>query len=157
MWFRVFGTTDFAPEPAAVLEHLHKHGVEVPGHFGGDDQGWFRADFVVEEEVEPLRLDRYLVGEEDLRDQLNAWAAWLESAESSPNAHRLMQHVIGAQQLFTMECPRHLYEENLVQNVCLGLCRFLAQQTAGVYQVDGLGFFAADGAMLLGESSGTQP
>src|ERR1700728_1340978 len=110
MWFRVFGTKETAPEPADFLKHLHEHGVPVPGHFGGDDHGWFHVDFEFEPGVAPLRLNRYLVIEEDLRDELNAWAAWLESLDEHPNAVRLMQQVVSAQQLFTLECPRDRFE-----------------------------------------------
>jgi hypothetical protein len=151
MWFRVFGSRDTAPEPADFLKHLHEFGVPVPGHFGGDDQGWFRADFEYEPGTPPLRLNRYLVVEEDLRDELNAWGAWLESLEEHPNTVKLMQKVIGSQQLFTLECPRDRFEEELVRKLCLTVCQYLARETEGVYQVDRQGFFAANGKQLVSE------
>ena len=42
-WYRVFGTNDTEPDPAALLEHLQQLGFEVTGKFRGDDQGWFSA------------------------------------------------------------------------------------------------------------------
>jgi len=151
MWFRVFGTRDTAPEPAAFLEHLYKAGLRVPGHFGGDEQGWFRVDFVIEEGAPPLRLDRFLIGEEDLRDEINAWAAWLETLDDNEYYGRLMQHVISTQQLFSMECSRDRFEEESVRNFCIAVCEYLARETKGVYQVDNLGFFAANSKLLVPE------
>ena len=42
-WYRVFGTSDSHPEPAAILGALRALGVEVTGQFRGDEQGWFHA------------------------------------------------------------------------------------------------------------------
>jgi len=151
MWFRVFGTRETAPEPADFLKHLNDFGAPVPGHFGGDDQGWFHVDFEYEPGATPLRLNRYLVVEEDLRDELNAWAAWLESLDEHPNTVKLMQKVIGSQQLFTLECPRDRFEEEPVRTLCLQVCQYLAQETDGVYQIDRQGFFAANGKQLVSE------
>jgi hypothetical protein len=151
MWFRVFGSKATAPEPADFLKRLHDGGVPVPGHFGGDDNGWFRVDFVYDEAAPPLRLNRYLIVEEDLRDELNAWAAWLEELEEHPNIPRLMQKVIGSQQLFTLECPRDRFEEDNVRSLCLGICQYLARETEGVYQIDRQGFFAPNGKQLVSE------
>ena len=151
MWFRVFGTNDVQPEPAALLEHLKGIGVTVPGHFGGDEHGWFRVDFVYAADTTPLRLERYLVSEDEIRDDLNAWAAWLESQDEDPNVPRLMQHMVGTKQVFTLRCSREAADEETVAKLCVGVCQFLAKQTEGVYQVDTRGFFAADGRVLLRE------
>jgi len=151
LWFRVFGTNNAQPEPAALLEHLHQIGAPVPGQFRGDDQGWFRADFTLAAGAAPLQLERYLAGEEGIRDELNAWAAWLETADYSPNNTRLMQHMVSTTQLFTLRRPIDLADEVLLDKVCVGLCRFLAAATEGIYQADGQGFFAPDGSLLLQE------
>jgi hypothetical protein len=149
-WFRVFGTNETQPAPAALLEHLHTLGFEVAGHFRGDEQGWFRAELVLGEE-EPIPLERFLTREDDIRDQLNTWAAWLETVAGSPHQARLMQHIISTTQLFTLERPVETLDEEPVEQMCLVLCRFLATATDGVYQVDNHGFFAADGALLVRE------
>ena len=144
MWFRVFGTREEAPAPAALLEALR-----VEGHFKGDDLGWFGVDFVLASGGDDLHLDRFLAEEDEIRDQLNAWAAWLETQDDSPYSRRLMQLMIGAQQLFTLDCPRDRIEEPPVQEFCQTLCRHLAKETQGVYQIDGRGFFSPDGKMLV--------
>jgi hypothetical protein len=59
--------------------------------------------------------------------------------------------VVSTTQLFTLRRPVDHANEILVENVCLGLCAFLAQKTDGVYQIDDRGFFAADGKLLLQE------
>jgi hypothetical protein len=151
MWFRVFGTSAAAPEPAALLEHLRGLGVNVEGHFKGDDLGWFGVDFIMSGNPEPFHLDRYLAEEDDIRDDLNAWAAWLESVEDPAQSVRLMQLMIGSNQMFTMEIPRHRAEEAEVDRFCVILCRYLAAKTAGAYQVDGQGFFDANGKLLVKE------
>jgi hypothetical protein len=151
MWFRIFGTRDAAPGPAALLEHLQTQGLRVEGHFKGDDLGWFGVDFVLPG-AGSLHMDRYLAEEEEIRDQLNAWAAWLENSEASETAHRLMQMMIAVTQVFTLQCPRDRFEEEPVEKFCLALCRYLAGQTEGVYQVDNQGFFAPDGKVLIKET-----
>jgi hypothetical protein len=146
-WFRIFGTTDAQPEPAALLEHLQSLGIETTGQFRGDHQGWFQADLNCGADVAPLHVERFLAQEEGIRDILNTWAGWIETAEESPSRGRLMQHVIATSQLFVMERPADHTDETL----CVGVSRFLARQTAGVYQVDDQGFFSPDGMLLLQE------
>src|SRR5436190_15140111 len=138
MWYRVFGTNDAQPQPAALLEPLHQLGLEVAGHFHGDDQGWFRADFVGADEDEPIRLERFSSKEDDIRADLNSWAAWLETMADNPHHGRLMQHVIGTTQLFTLELP--VDGDDAAYQVCTEICKCLARITAGVYQVDNEGF-----------------
>jgi hypothetical protein len=144
MWLRIFGANDHQPDPSAVLAHLHGLGQSASGKFQGDDQGWFRVKLTCD--GVPAILERYLVKEEGLRGELNTWAAWLETVEDNANHGPLMQHVIGTTQLFTLELP-----SDHALPWAVALCRFLAQETAGVYQADGLGFFASDGTLLIPE------
>jgi hypothetical protein len=153
MWFRIFGTRDGAPEPAALLEHLHTLGIKVEGHFKGDDLGWFHVDFVLPDDPAPLTIDRYLAEEDEIRDQLNAWAAWLETQDASEAAHRLMQMMIEVQQIFTLQLSRERADEPPVRQFCGELCRYLAGQTKGVFQLDNQGFFGPEGQLLVKESS----
>jgi hypothetical protein len=143
MWYRVFGTNWNEPAPATLLAHWQGR-----GHFRGDDQGWFQATLICDDEEEPLELQRYLATEDGIRDELNTWAAWLEAQHDSPHTGSLMRHMIGTQQLFTLARPPELDGQ-----MCEALCRFLADQTAGVYQIDGQGFFAADGTLLVKEEA----
>jgi hypothetical protein len=151
LWFRVFGTNDVQPEPAALLEHLHGLDAGVRGKFSGDEQGWFRVEFVYAAEATPLTLERYLATEEGIRGELNTWAAWLETADYSPNHEALMEHMVRTTQLFTLRQPLGHSNEVLVEKLCVGTCQFLARATAGVYQADNQGFFAPDGTLLLQE------
>jgi hypothetical protein len=146
MWYRVFGTNQVEPRPATLLEHLQALGAEATGKFSGDEQGWFRAELTTPAENTTLQLERYLVSEEGIRAELNNWAAWIETNEDNPHQGRLMQHMISTMQLFTLRPPARGAAER-----CGEICRFLARETAGVYQVDGQGFFAADGTLLMSE------
>jgi hypothetical protein len=152
VWHRVFGTNDAGVEPATLLSAQSRDlGVEVTGRFRGDDLGWFEAELGLG--GTRLELQRFLAHEEDLRDDLNSWAAWLETAEDSPESGRLMRHMIGTTQLFTLRQidPADDEYQVLVQELCTGLCQYLAHVTNGVYQVDGQGFFDADGLLLVRE------
>jgi hypothetical protein len=130
------------PAPAAILTFLTSRFASVSGEFATDASGWYQAELLVD--GVRLQLERYLAEEEGIRAELNSWAAWLETREDAPEHVRLMERMIQTVQLFT------LHGEGAEQ-VCIDLCRFLAGATAGVYQIDGRGFFAADGALLVSE------
>jgi hypothetical protein len=151
LWYRVFGTSEVQPEPAALLAAVHALGIEVGGKFSTDDQGWLRAELALSADATPVYIERYLSTEEGIRADLNTWAAWLEAADYSPNHGPLMQHMISTRQLFTLRRPIDHPNEVLVEQLCVGVCQFLARATAGVYQADDEGFFAADGTLLLQE------
>jgi hypothetical protein len=143
-WYRIFGTSDTQPEPAAVLAGLRARGHEVTGHFRGDDRGWFRAE-LLPAAGSPLEVECYLADEEDIRHELNSWAAWLEAAGDSEQHAGLMRHMIATSRLFTV------HPADAADALCVALCELLAEATAGVYQIDGRGFFAADGTLLVAE------
>jgi hypothetical protein len=149
LWFRVFGSSETPVVPEAILAHLNTI-VPVTGRFRADDAGWFAAELGFAETT-PLHLERFLASEEGIRGELNAWAAWLETCDYDPNHVLLMECVVQTRQLFTLRRPIDHADEVLVERLCVGLCRELARVTEGVYQVDDLGFFAADGAQLLQE------
>jgi hypothetical protein len=150
MWFRVFGTSAAEPEPDRLLEEVHRQRGAVVGRVRRDEQGWFEVELTAADGTGELKLARYLAGEEGLRAELNTWAAWLETNEANLHYTRLMEHVIGTAQLFTLQLPPDGTEGPLGR-LCLPLCRFLARETTGVYQADGQGFFAADGTLLVPE------
>jgi hypothetical protein len=149
-WFRVFGTSDAQPAPARLLEETRGLGGDVSGRFRGDDLGWFRADLALAGEEAALPVERFLSSEEGIRAELNTWAAWLEET-GRPEAVRLMQHMVSTSQVFTLG-PLDPDAGAAVESLYVGLCRFLARETAGVYQIDGQGFFAADGTLLVPDS-----
>ena len=143
MWHRIFGASDAAPVPAALLERLNVVAPDA-GQFHGDDAGWFRAELVVAGTT--LELERFLSSEEGVRAELNSWAAHLEACGDGPEYVRLMERIIQTRQLFTVGRPDDAPD---LDGVCVALCRFLAEATDGVYQTDGRGFFGADGTLLV--------
>ena len=100
----IFGTNDAQPSPAALLEYLQGLGFDVTGKFRGDDLGWFSAEIAHEAALPPLQIERFLTVEDDIRADLNRWAAWLETLEN-PHAGWLMQQLINTTQLFTLHQP----------------------------------------------------
>jgi len=143
MWYRIFCASETTPAPAATLQRLNDL-APVAGHFHGDEEGWFRAELVVAETT--LMLERFLSREEGVRAELNIWAAHLETCGDGPEHVRLMERMIQTRQLFTLERSD---QASSLDNICVALCRWLAETTDGVYQIDGQGFFAADGAQLV--------
>src|ERR1051326_7951613 len=150
-YFRVFGTADTEPIPAALLDHLQDRGLEIVGHFRGDDQGWFAADLVLAEDETPVRLERFLAREEGIRAELNSWGARLETMAHNPNHGWLMEHMIRTTQIFTLELAPGDWGREPATELCVEVCQLLARLTVGVYQIDQEGFFAADGTLLLRE------
>lgn len=151
MFHRIFSHSVVAVSPAALVEHLHALGLGVEPHFKGDDLGWTRGELVLPGGQTPILLDRYLTEEDDLRDDLNAFAAELETMNYSPANVPLMEHVINTKQLVTLRKPIDHADESRLDATVQAAVRFLAAATAGVYQIDGQGWFAADGALLLQE------
>ena len=151
MWSRVFARNDITPDPAALQAHLQSLGLPAAGRFRGDDLGWTGAEFVVQSGATPVYVERYLTATDDLRADLNTWAAWLETQDHEPRHRSLMEHVIATRQLFTIRHPLDHADEVTLEHLCTALCQWLAMQTDGMYQVDGAGFFAADGTLLLHE------
>jgi hypothetical protein len=153
VWFRVFGTNDTAVEPAAVLEHGSQLRKKITGKFRGDDKGWFEAHLAFEP-AEPftpfLQIDRFLADEDGIRHELNTWAAWLETKEEHPQHARLMQQIISTRQLFVAHADTESGDGGMMR-VCWSLQKYLARETDGIYQVEGRGFYSADGTLLIPE------
>jgi hypothetical protein len=154
-FFRVFGRNDVPPDPEAVVASIRRSYPDLVAHFRGDDLGWFEGRFVLDAETPPIVVERFLSKEDDIRGELNTWAAWLESAGDTPTHHQVMKQVVTAAQLFTVHQTIEESEEDTpdasVEATCIALCQFLASQTDGIYQVDHHGFFAADGMLLVAE------
>jgi hypothetical protein len=146
MWYRVFAASTEMPAPEALVAFLVSRYVSVSSDFAADDSGWYRADFLVE--GMSLQVERYVADEPEIRAELNSWAAWLETRENAPEHVPLMERMIQTAQLFTLHSGD---DSERAETVCVELCRFLAAATAGVYQIDERGFFAADGSLLVAE------
>jgi hypothetical protein len=150
MWYRIFGSSEVEPAPAALAEHLHAAGLAVEPHFRGDDLGWTEGELRLPV-GSPVLCARYLTKEDDLRDDLNAYAAELETMDYSPNSAPLMERVIQTKQLITLRKPVDASDEVLLEKVLEATVQFLASVTDGVYQVDGRGWFVASGELLVQE------
>lgn len=149
MWYRVFAAAAADIPPADLLEHLQRLGHKVVGRFRGDERGWFSAELDLPGEQMPLDLQRYFADEKGIRDELNTWAAWLETQADSLHRDNLMRRVIQSRQVFTILRPSELDEA--ADDACRQACVFLARSTDGVYQIDDQGFFAADESLLVAE------
>jgi hypothetical protein len=84
MWSRVFGRSDVTPDSAALQAHLQSFGLPSELRFRGDDLGWTGAQLLVQAGATPVYLERFLTATDDLRDDLNTWAAWLETQDHEP-------------------------------------------------------------------------
>lgn len=151
MWYRVFGRAESEPSPVELVEHLHALGLPVEPHFRGDDLGWTAGELRLPGGGTPVFVERYLASEDDIRDDLNAFAAELETCDYSPNHGMLMQHAIQTKQLITLRKPIDAADEVAMEKLLEKACRFLAAATDGVYQIDGHGWFSAAGELLLQE------
>jgi len=153
MWSRVFGAESAEVSPASILEHLHQHNLMVEGRFRGDDLGWTACELALPiEPGSPITIERYLTKEDDLRADLNSWAAGLEAAaDYSPNAPSLMERVIQTQQLFTVHRPIDHRDEVTLERLIQTVCQYLATRTMGFYQIDQQGFYDRDGTLLVEE------
>ncbi len=150
MWLRVFSPTDTEVPPAELAGHLHALGFAYAPHFKGDTHGWTTGE-LRPASGSPVMLARYLTKEDDLRDDLNAYAAELETQTYSPSNGMLMEKVIQTKQMVTVRKPIDHPDEATLDRLCDAVVMFLAQRGGGVYQIDGRGWFTADGTMLLQE------
>lgn len=135
MWFRVFALAQVDVPLEFIQEFLRAQSLPHFIEATGDDLGWksFRAgDLIVE---------RYLLEADDLRGELDTWAAVVESWEAGAVGTQLMQRIIAVRQMFTVAAARGSEE----------LARFLAQKTDGFYYIDEVGFFEASGSPILQE------
>jgi hypothetical protein len=150
MWYRVFCRSDAEVRPDDLLARVQQPARPVTASFRGDDLGWTAAEFSLGSGT-PVYVERYLTGEDELRDDLNTWAAWLETQDHEPNHARLMEHVIQSKQMVTVRKPLDSSNESAIEDLCQAVCRAIAESADGVYQVEGDGWYAADGRRLLQE------
>ena len=150
MWQRVFGRSDSGLTPAQIAEGLASAGIACVPHFKGDDLGWTSGELRFAT-GSPILLARDLTKPDDLRADLNAFAAELETMTYSANAPALMERVIQTQQMVTLRKPFDHGDEVKLDGACEYLMRALAAASDGVYQVDGKGWFTADGELLMQE------
>lgn len=145
MWARVFAGVSEAPTPDALVERLRAAGYAAEARADADALGWFHLELSTS--VGNITLDRY-GADEGIRNELNSWAAWIE-IHGGEHAGRLMQQLISSQEIITLRVLQE-QDDELRRLVHLVL-EFIAQPTAGIYQLDGEGFFDAAGALLAAE------
>ncbi len=150
MWQRVFGRSDSGLTPAQIAEGLATAGHACVPHFKGDALGWTSGELHFPT-GSPILLARYLTKPDDLRADLNAFAAELETMTYSPNAPDLMERVIQTRQMVTLRKPFDHSDESKLDAICEFLVRSLAIASDGVYQIDGKGWFTATGELLVQE------
>jgi hypothetical protein len=147
MWCRVFGLKEPAPEPETIAEHVRRGDYVAAIQAESDEQGWFHLE--LSSSAGMYILDRYS-SDEGIRDDLNTWAAWLEE-NAGAEAERLMQRMISTRQLITLRRDDR-GDDPETRRFCHDLARWFAERTDGIYQIDGDGFFAADGRVLVAEN-----
>src|SRR5262245_31839938 len=81
---RVFSASEHEPAHVAILEHVRRIDADVRGDFGGDEAGWFRADFKFGQ-GQGLHVERYFSTEQGIRAELNSWSAWIETFKDRPD------------------------------------------------------------------------
>lgn len=150
MWYRIFCRSNRALPIEALSAHLHAHSLNFQIDFRGDDLGWTSVSLTLGV-GSPVYLERYLTKDDELRNDLNSWAAYLETCDYSPNAAPLMERVIQTQQLVTLRKPIDHSDEFGIDRLCLEMCRFITLHCEGIYQIDDDGWYAADGQLLVKE------
>ena len=152
MWHRVFARSDVVLSASDLVAHLHAAGLPVVPHFKGDDLGWTGGDLVLPGGGTAVHIDRYLTEINDLRKDLNSFAAELETMDyAKPHNVSLMERVIQTRQLFTYRKPIDHSDDAILEHLCETLAQFLATQLDGTYQIDTRGWFAADGTLVVQE------
>ena len=150
MWQRVFGRGDMGLTPGQIAGGLAAAGHACVPHFKGDDLGWTSGELHFPS-GSPVLLAHYLTKPDDLRADLNAFAAELETMTYSPNSPALMERVIQTREMVTLRKPFDHSDETKLDALCEFLVQSLAAASDGVYQIDGRGWFTADGQLLVQE------
>jgi hypothetical protein len=149
-WSRVFGSLDQNPDPAR-LERATTELVPLASvHLKGDDLGWYHAE-IRWGQGSPLTIETYGAADPSVRNDLNTWAAYIETCDYSPNVPMLMEKVALARQVITLRRPIDHQDELGLDRLMSGLAQHLALETDGVYQIDEAGFFDKNGGLLLEE------
>lgn len=137
-WIRVFAASDAIPDAAGLAACLA--GEALPA--ATEAPPWYRLE-LSRPDGPSVVLERWLADEEGMRGELNGWAGYLETFAPDSRAVVLMERTIQARQLITLQADD--------ETDGLRLARWLASLDGSFYHVEGGGFFAADGTMLLAE------
>lgn len=147
-WYRVFAALETVPHPASLAAFVQDRFPQVRVTVRGEAADWLEADLDLPASRGTWKLRRYCRQADDIRGELQSWAAWIEWQPPSPHQHGLMERIMTAQQVFTLDADADPPWAPLAEAVM----KYLANATDGVIQIDGRGFLAADGALLLAEN-----
>jgi hypothetical protein len=150
MWSRIFCRNDQTLMPSQMLAMLESTGLTCSGDFKGDELGWTSGEIRLSDDT-PIMLERYLSKEDDIRDDLNSWAAWVETQDFYEGRFVLMERIIQTHQLVTLRKPISVADEVGMEKAFQTLCQAFAKIGDGIYQVDSEGFFSPDGSKILEE------
>ncbi|MCX7664849.1 MAG: hypothetical protein N2112_04830 [Gemmataceae bacterium] len=150
MWVRLFCGVASTLRPSQIAEKLSQLENQCQIHFTGDDLGWKSAE-IRWPSGSPLSLERYLTQEDDLRPELNTWAAYLETLDYSPHSISLMERVIQTVELIIFRKPLDHSNEVILDQVISELVQMFAQNADGIFQIDGEGWYNAQGELLIPE------
>src|SRR4051812_34372026 len=101
LYYRVFGASEDCPDPEHLLGELRGRGLDVRGSFVADEAGWWQAELQCGSGP-PVVLERFLAGEEGVRAELSAWAAYVETCDHAPRHLALMERIIQSGQIITV-------------------------------------------------------
>jgi hypothetical protein len=149
-YYRVFGANDAQPAPEELLAALAAAKLQVEAEYLGDEQGWYGVRLRLAQRAEPVDVQRFVKDVDDIRADLNTWAAWVESQTGCDKAW-LMQRLISTTQLFAWQVDA---DDAEAVALSAALCDYLGRTTEGVYQVDGQGLFDTAGTLLIAEPEG---
>ncbi|MFO0877397.1 MAG: hypothetical protein U0840_08480 [Gemmataceae bacterium] len=143
-WYRVFCALQTAPSLVELQQVLARLGVSVSATLESDGDDWESARLHLGDCT--LELHRYLADQEGIRTELNSWAGVLEMWADHAISRGLMERTIQARQLIYFEASAPALE-----SLGLVLASHLASALDGFFQVDGQGFFTADGVLRVSE------
>ena len=146
-YYRVFGSNDAQPPPEELLAALAAAKFQVEAEYLGDEQGWYGVRLRLLGRAEPVDVQRFVTGVDDIRADLNTWAAWVESQLGCDKAW-LMHQLVSTTQLFAWQVSP---EDAEAVALSAALCDYLGRVTGGLYQVDGHGLFDVAGTLLVAE------
>jgi hypothetical protein len=144
-WYRVFGLLEEPPDLNSLLAALRHTFPGLEARHQAVPSGW--AECVLHLPNVPFRcfLSRYSQAD-DIRAELQGWAAWLESLNESDCLHQqLMELLMTTQQAFALYGEPEDQDPGLTELTA----RYLARCTKGVYHREGRGFFDAEGRLLI--------
>lgn len=151
MFFRAFCRSATELAPAALAEHLHAAGLAVVPHFTGDALGWTEARLTLPGGGSPVPIARYLTADDNLRKDLNGFAAEVEAMDFYPGRYALMERVIQTQQLVVVRRPLDHADETTLDRLCWEVVRLNAEAGDGLVQIDGRGWLTPSGEVLVSE------